>query len=303
MKVMIAEDDRTSRFLLRSFLQKWGYEVVVAEDGDQAWQMLQEADPPRLAVLDWMMPGADGPELCRRVRECEGPEADYTYLILLTAKTETASIVAGMEAGADDYIVKPFDAHELQVRVRAGERIVQLHQDLLKLKEQLQIQATTDPLTGIFNRRALLARMELEMARARRSRHPFTVSMLDLDHFKQVNDMHGHAAGDHVLRTFALRVRAVLREYDTLGRVGGEEFVVLVPNLSPEAADAVFERIRLTVKKPPFDFDGVPITVTVSQGLVTWDGTANVDELLMRADNALYAAKANGRDRVEHVRL
>jgi two-component system, cell cycle response regulator len=301
MKVMIAEDDRTSRFLLRSFLQKWGYDVVVAEDGDQAWKMLQEADAPRLAVLDWMMPGVDGPELCRRVRSSEGPEADYTYLILLTAKTEKASIVAGMEAGADDYIVKPFDAHELQVRVRAGERIVQLHQDLLELKEQLQIQATTDPLTGIANRRALLARMEIEMARARRSRHPFTVSMLDLDHFKQVNDAHGHAAGDLVLREFAGRVRAVLRDYDTVGRVGGEEFVVLVPNLSQKAADAVFERIRLTVKEPPFDCDGVPVTVTVSQGLVTWDGEAGVDELLLLADSALYAAKAKGRDRVERA--
>ena len=257
MKVMIAEDDRTSRFLLRSFLQKWGYEVVVAEDGDQAWAMLQEPDAPRLAVLDWMMPGVDGPDLCRRVRECEGPEADYTYLILLTAKTETASIVAGMEAGADDYIVKPFDAHELQVRVHAGERIVQLHHDLLELKEQLQVQATTDPLTGILNRRALFARMEQEMARARRSMHPFTVSMLDLDHFKQVNDMHGHAAGDLVLREFVARVRAMLRDYDTVGRVGGEEFVVLVPNLSPGASGAVFERIRLAVKEPPFDCDGV----------------------------------------------
>ena len=301
MKIMIAEDDRTSRFLLQSFLQKWGYEVVVAEDGDQAWKLLQGADAPHLAVLDWMMPGVDGPELCRRVRTCEGPEAGYTYLILLTAKTEKASIIAGMEAGADDYIVKPFDAHELQVRVRAGERIVQLHQDLLELKEQLQIQATTDPLTGIANRRALLARMELEMARARRSKHPFTVSMLDLDHFKQVNDMHGHAAGDLVLRELARRVRAALRDYDTVGRVGGEEFVVLVPNLSPTAADAVFERIRLTVKEPPFDCDGVAVTVTVSQGLVTWDGEGSVDELLALADSALYAAKAKGRDRVEHA--
>lgn len=301
MKVMIAEDDRTSRFLLRSFLMKWGYEVVVVEDGDQAWAMLQEADAPHLAVLDWMMPGVDGPELCRRVRASESPEAHYTYLILLTAKTEKASIVAGMEAGADDYIVKPFDAHELQVRVRAGERIVRLHKDLLELKEQLQIQATTDPLTGILNRRALLSRMELEMARARRSKHPFTVSMLDLDHFKLVNDMHGHAAGDLVLREFVARVGAVLREYDTVGRVGGEEFVVLVPNLSPEAADAVFERLRLAVKEPPFAADGVSITVSVSQGLVTWDGKASVDELLMLADGALYAAKAKGRDRVEHA--
>jgi two-component system cell cycle response regulator len=271
----------------------------VAEDGDLAWEMLQEADAPRLAVLDWMMPGVDGPELCRRVRGSEGPEAHYTYLILLTAKTETASIVVGMEAGADDYIVKPFDAQELKVRVRAGERIVQLHHDLLELKEQLQIQATTDTLTGILNRRALLARMDLEMARARRSKHPFT--MLDLDHFKQVNDTHGHAAGDLVLRESVTRIRSVLREYDTVGRVGGEEFVVLVPDLSPDKAVAVFERIRLAVKEPPFDFDGVPIAVTVSQGMVTWDGKASVDELLMLADNALYTAKANGRDRVEQA--
>jgi two-component system, cell cycle response regulator len=298
VKVLVAEDDQTSRFLLVSFLKKWGYEVLVAENGEQAWKQLQLRDGPRLAILDWMMPGLDGPEICRRVREGEGPEAEYSYLILLTAKTETENVVTGMEAGADDYIVKPFDAQELRVRVRAGERIVQLHLSLLDLKKELQLQATIDPLTGVLNRRALLNAMEAEIARARRSGHPLTLSLLDLDHFKRVNDTYGHAAGDLVLRECVERVEAGLRHYDTVGRFGGEEFVVLAPNLSQDAAATVFDRIRRSIRETPFMFDGFALSISVTQGVVTWDGEVDTDEWLRAADAALYAAKHAGRDRV-----
>ena len=198
MKILIAEDDLTSRLILENMLTKWGYDVVSATNGTDAWGKLQEEDAPRLLILDWMMPGIEGVEICKRIRKNSKSEDQYTYVMLLTAKESKENIVTGMEAGADDYITKPFDMHELRVRVRAGERIVQLQSELLNAKKELEILSCTDPLTGVLNRRAILSKVGAELSRAKRENTSVSILILDLDHFKRINDTFGHLAGDAI---------------------------------------------------------------------------------------------------------
>ena len=196
MKILVAEDDYTSRRILEAMLAKWGYDVISVDNGLAAWEMIRRPEGPKVAILDWMMPGMEGIEVCRQLRKLKKDEDQYTYVILLTAKDSKENIVIGMDAGADDYIIKPFDHHELRVRVRAGARIIDLQSELLSAKQKLLIQSRTDPLTGILNRRAILSHIEKELARARRHHRKICISMLDIDHFKTVNDTYGHSAGD-----------------------------------------------------------------------------------------------------------
>ena len=303
MRILIAEDDVTSRLILENMLTKWGYDVVSAIDGNDAWKKLQEEDSPKLVILDWMMPGIEGIEICRKIRENSNKEDQYTYVTLLTAKESKENIVTGMDAGADDYITKPFDMHELRVRVRAGQRIIQLQSELLEAKKNLEIQSRTDPLTGVLNRRAILSQIEIELSRAKRDNAPISISMLDFDHFKKVNDTFGHLSGDAVLRESMNRVEETIRTYDAVGRFGGEEFIVVLPGAKHADALTIAERIRLKISEKNANIDGVSIPFTISQGLATSNGELTVDELIAKADEALYRAKVNGRNRVEQASL
>lgn len=303
MKILIAEDDVTSRLILENMLTKWGYDVISATDGNDAWKKLQEEDSPKLVILDWMMPGLEGVEICRKIRENSKKEDQYTYITLLTAKESKENIVTGMDAGADDYITKPFDMHELRVRVRAGQRIVQLQSELLEAKKTLEIQSRTDPLTGVLNRRAILTQIENELSRAKRNNAHISISLLDLDHFKKINDNFGHLAGDAVLRECMHRVGETIRAYDAIGRFGGEEFIIVLPGSKQTDAFTIAERIRLKINEKNVNVDGTSIPFTVSQGLATCNGKSTVDELIAMADQALYRAKEKGRDRVEHASL
>jgi diguanylate cyclase (GGDEF)-like protein len=295
MRVLIAEDDRVSRSLLERVLLKWGFEVVVTCDGEEAWQALQQHDAPPLAVLDWMMPGLDGTEVCRKTRELDAPNPPY--LILLTARDSKSDIVAGLEAGANDYLGKPFDKNELHARLEVGRRFIELNTKLLQAQETLAVQARTDALTGIMNRRAILGRLDEEMARAEREATHLGIGIMDIDHFKRINDTYGHATGDQVLRQVVDRSAAAMRPYDGFGRIGGEEFLAILPgSRSPELADAL-ERIRDAVSRPPMEVEGQDVRVTVSIGGDLYGGQS-VDALIRSADGALYQAKAQGRDRV-----
>ncbi|MFB3829854.1 MAG: diguanylate cyclase [Bryobacteraceae bacterium] len=296
---LVAEDSPVFQSMLRILLERWGYGVTMAADGREAWERLEATDGPRLAILDWMMPGLDGVEVCRRVRA--GAREDYVYILLLTARTESRYLIEGMEAGADDYLTKPFNAHELRVRLRAGRRILELQAELLQARDALQRQATHDGLTGVWNRTAILEILERELERARREDAPVAVLMLDLDHFKRVNDTRGHLAGDEVLRQMVRRMEAELRSYDSVGRYGGEEFMVVLPGCSGLVAAARAESLRQALTQREFSVNGEAIEVTCSLG-VSWstasDGTGQ--EMLVRAaDEALYRAKRRGRNCVE----
>ena len=299
MKVLVAEDNLTTRTMMAAILKKWGFDVVAAVDGEEAWAILQEADAPRMALLDWEMPGLDGVEICRRMRERETVGNAYTYLLLLTSRKDQQDIVTGIEAGADDYVVKPFDRHELHARMRTGQRIIELQIELYRLQEKFHHLSRTDPLTGCLNRRAILERLDAELARARHDRKPLGVAMLDIDHFKSINDAHGHAAGDEVLCGLVRRLECEMRLSDMFGRIGGEEFLMLWSATDHDGIRIVAERIRVCVEQPFFPVGGGQFPVTVSIGVTTSDGDEPPETAMARADEALYAAKQNGRNRVE----
>jgi diguanylate cyclase (GGDEF)-like protein len=298
MKVLAAEDNPVFQSMLRALLTKWGYDVVPARDGLEALRILESAVPPRLAILDWMMPGMDGVELCRRVR-ASGREP-YIYILLLTGRTESQDLVEGMDAGADDYITKPFNAHELRVRLRAGRRILDLQEELMVAREALRDQATHDGLTGLLNRTTILDALRTELTRAARERRPVALLMVDLDHFKLVNDTHGHLAGDAVLRETARRMKSSVRPYDSLGRYGGEEFLMVLPGCDAAAAQAQAERFRETLAGEPIAIGDQSIRVTCSIGVSGCTGplVSGSDTLVREADFALYQAKNRGRNQV-----
>ena len=299
MKVLIADDDVVSRHLLETMLTRWGYEVAVTRDGTEAWEVLQRIDAPPMAILDWMMPGLDGVEVCRKVRRL-GQEP-YIYLLLLTTKGRKENLIEGLDAGADDYLTKPFDPHELQVRLRTGKRIVTLQAELIEAREALRVQATHDPLTGIWNRRAILEILGNELARSRREALPVAVAIADLDYFKRINDTYGHAAGDVTLSEVANRMRAMLRPYDAIGRYGGEEFLMVLPGCTSQDAFKLAERLRIGMSQEPVKLPDGAIEVTSSLGVAASDTLAVMDvtALIQAADNALYRAKAKGRNRIE----
>src|SRR6476660_5854864 len=242
MRILVAEDNPVFQSMLKNMLSKWGYEVVLAANGQDAWELLQRSPAPNLAILDWMMPGLDGVEVCRRIRAVA--QQRYVYVLLLTAKTEQKDLVEGMDAGADDYITKPFNTHELRVRLRSGRRILELQEQLLQAQDALREQATHDGLTGLWNRISILYILQKEAARAAREATPLAVLMADLDYFKQINDTHGHLAGDNVLRESARRLRANIRSYDAIGRYGGEEFLVVLPGCDQPGGLVQAERLR-----------------------------------------------------------
>jgi two-component system cell cycle response regulator len=298
MEILIADDDPVSRRLLEASLKKWDYQVVSACDGAQAWELLQEASVPRLAILDWMMPGLSGPEVCRNVRmQAREP---YTYILLLTARNQKEDLIEGMEAGADDYITKPFDAQELKVRLRAGRRILELQAELVAAREALREQATHDSLTRLWNRSSILDILKREMAKAERETASVGLIMVDLDHFKQINDTHGHMTGDEVLREAARRMQASLRSYDAVGRYGGEEFLIVSPGSSQASAIHLAERLRSAIHREPLRVGEKSLTFSISLGVAAVQGVATTPEVLIRAaDEALYRAKELGRNRVE----
>jgi len=303
MKILIADDSIVSRHLLDATLRRWGYEVVVACDGNEAWQILQSENAPKIAILDWMMPGLTGPEVCRRVRATAKDKDIYTYILLLSSKSQREDLIEGMESGADDYLTKPFDQHELQVRLRPGVRILELQHELISAREELRDQATKDFLTRIWNRSSILDILSRELQRGIRENRPVGLVLADLDKFKSVNDTYGHFAGDAVLREFVRRMSGSIRPYDAIGRYGGEEFLIVLPGCDVNATEKQAERMREALANDPMWFNEEAQLVTCSFGATSWvPGIAATEEALIRvADDALYAAKRQGRNRVVFI--
>lgn len=299
MKILIADDSIVSRHLLEATLRKWGYEVLVACDGAEALQILEREDAPALIILDWMMPGMTGLEVCQRIRQ-RGTEP-YTYILLLTSKSQKEDLIEGMDAGADDYITKPFDQNELQVRLRAGTRLVDLQAELLSAREALREQATRDSLTHLWNRSSILEALTRELSRAERESSPLGVVIVDLDHFKYINDNHGHPAGDAVLREAARRMQNSVRQYDSVGRYGGEEFLLLLPGCSEAESYSQAERLRKQLTQSDIRVNETALRITASFGVTAaMPGEPWTSEgLIRKADEALYVAKKSGRNRVE----
>lgn len=293
MRVLIADDDALSRRVLEDALHKWGYEVLVTKDGDEAWACMQKEDAPNLVVLDWVMPGMDGIDMCRKLRERNA--GHYCYIVLLTSKASREDIIKGLESGADDYIIKPFNQEELRYRMKIGQRIVELEQRILNL-------ARIDDLTGLLNRRAFMERLQNEFERVYRKQQDMSLVILDLDHFKNVNDSFGHQAGDLVLQETARCLTTACRSYDLIGRYGGEEYIMCLPETNTQQAVLATERIRAAIasKKTLIPEKMKYVSVTASFGVSTLNRNRpeSLDALINRADSALYRAKENGRNRI-----
>ncbi len=295
MRVLVAEDNPVTRKLLQRSLERRDYEVTVAVDGTEARQILLGNDAPKLAILDWIMPGIDGVEICRELRQ--RASASYIYTLLLTSKARREDLLKGLEAGADDYLVKPIDPLELQARLRSGLRILALQDQLIAARDAMREQATRDALTGVWNRRAALEILDRDFHRARRLHEPLVVIMLDLDHFKRINDTRGHPGGDAVLMEVVRRALAVLRPYDSLGRYGGEEFMVIAPGCDAQSGLDLAERLRESVVASPIPLAPDSLSVTLSLGVASLADDPTPESLVHRADKALYSAKNAGRNR------
>ena len=301
--VLIAEDDPVYCRILQRLLERERYEITIAGDGMEALTAATSPPYPRLLVLDWMMPSLPGPEVCRRLRERNSDR--YQYILLLTGKDAKADIVAGLEAGADDYLTKPFNSGELLARVQVGMRTLRLHDGLLAAQEQLRFHATHDFLTSLWNRVVFGDLFRAELERSRRANVPLVLLMVDIDRFKSINDSYGHAAGDEVLQEVARRWSANIRPYDVLSRFGGEEFVVCAAGLDMEVPLEYAERLRTVIATRPAEttFGSIPVTVSIGMTVADPNRKPSLEVLLHRADAALYLAKSKGRNRVEVLEM
>jgi two-component system cell cycle response regulator len=289
MKILIADDDPLAVRYLQDMLVEWGFEVVTAADSGAVLDTLRRPDGPVLAIVDSMLGGEDGVALCGAIRDALTER--YVYIILLTAHVDAGFVAAAMDAGADEYIGKPFSAEQVRVRVRAGRRIAEL-------EEELRYRESRDALTGIYNRATILELLQKELARQVRTHHAVSVIFCDLDNFKELNDSHGHQVGDDVLRQVTRRMGAILRPYDSFGRYGSEELLGVLPNCALEGALEAAERMRAAVADKPVTTAAGALAVTVSIGVasVAADQNTKLAELMQRADDALHRAKQNGRN-------
>ena len=299
MKILIADDDPVSCRLLERLLSKWGYQTITTNNGTEAWQVLQAEHAPRLALLDWIMPGIDGLEICHRVRARSSQP--YVYIMLLTANDKVGNLVEGLESGADDYLTKPFHPQELRARLRVGLRMIELESSLVEARERLQFKASHDALTSIWNRGAIIELLERELSRARREGSSVGILLADVDHFKNINDTWGHLVGDEVLRAVTGRLKAEVRSYDAVGRYGGEEFLILLPGCDRPKLETKAEQLRRTAERSPIETSAGPVPVTISIGGIASAECPHCElsKLLRATDTALYRAKLAGRNRAE----
>lgn len=303
MRILVAEDSAVYLRIIGSHLAEWGFEMVAANDGREAWRLLRGMDAPKLALLDWVLPGMDGIEICRNIRS-QHPNQSYVYTVLLTGKNTRQDFLEAVSAGADDFLAKPFDEMELKARLMAGKRILDLHDELVEAREELRFAATHDELTGIYNRAEILSFMRRELNRAQREGKPVGIALIDIDHFKRVNDSLGHVVGDSVLQAVAKNLSSGLRSYDGAGRYGGEEFLLVLPGCDLAAMLARAEGLRKSVAGLMIPTPLGPAKVTVSIGIMQagFGSELQPKEILQSVDEALYQAKQTGRNRVECVR-
>lgn len=311
MRILVAEDDVISRRILVASLRQWGHDVVVAEDGDAAWRILQDPRAPSLAILDWMMPGMDGIEICRRARrEITGTSI---YIILLTAISRKEGLIEGLEAGADDYVTKPFDRHELRVRLQAAARILQLQESLRQrvceleaaiverqqAEEALRKVSLTDHLTGLYNQRGFFNLAEHHAKMARRTKEPSLLIFGDMDGLKEINDTLGHNKGSEAIAALARILRRTFRDGDIVARLGGDEFAILAPNLRLRNSTKIAERLQRNLDEYNQRNDEFHLSLSLGIVEVDHDSHLDIEEQIAQADRAMYRDKRGkkGRDR------
>lgn len=295
LRILVVDDSAVSRKVLEYALEDQPCQVLFAHNGQEALQLVSQ-HRPHVVITDWMMPDLSGPEVCRKIREQSGNA--YTYIIVLTSSSNIDKLVEGLDAGADDYLTKPFQKRELLARIGVGRRIIAMQHEIENKNRLLEQAAQTDPLTGLPNRRAVEEYARKQIAGARRYKFPLCVIAADLDRFKLINDSYGHAAGDEVLRHFAAVLKANTRTADICGRLGGDEFILMLTHVEPKDVPMFLERLRNALASHDFAFDGNATFVNASFGFagLNFAEPKAFGELLAEADAALYKAKAKGRE-------
>lgn len=292
MKVLVADDDLISGRSLEQTIKEWGYNATAAKNGEEAWQIIKKEEI-RLAVLDWMMPRMDGVELCRRIRqEFQEGISKYIYIILLTGRNQQEDVIQGLSAGADDYMIKPANLLELKVRLQNGKRIISLEDNRIKL-------ASYDNLTKLWYRHKILEFLEEELDRSRRVNLPTSAIMVDIDHFKKINDTHGHFIGDTVLCEVASRLKNAIRRYDKIGRYGGDEMLVVLPNCRQNDLSHIGERLCQAICNEKVESESGLLSVSISLGGASseFSPKSTADKLVQASDKVLLTAKEQGRNR------
>lgn len=293
-RVLIAEDDTVTRLILKHWILRWGYEIVIVDNGADAWNVLQQERPPEVVILDWKMPGIDGIELCRRLRDRS--RSYYHYILMVTSSNDEQDVVHALESGADDCLGKPFSEAELRARLLVASRILALQNELIHAREELRGQAMRDGLTGLWNRSAFMDLFKRELQRADRTNGHTGLLLLDLDNFKQINDTYGHLVGDQVLREVARRLCNNVRSYDFVGRYGGEEFFIAFPGSNRESLCERAETIRKAICREPVQVRQLEVPITLSVGAAVATSDQSISDVLAIADAGLYKAKDSGRN-------
>jgi diguanylate cyclase (GGDEF)-like protein len=298
VKILIAEDDEITQLILQKLLEREGYKVILTNNGLEAWNVFQQKrEEIDMVITDWLMPKMDGLELCKKIRNLD--VSHYVYLIFITVRERREDVVIGLEAGADDYIPKPFDPHELLSRIRSGERVIEIDKRQRKVQKKLECLSLSDELTKVLNRRGIFGRLREEVDRATREKYLFSVMMLDIDNLKETNDRYGHDTGDKVLCEAVRRIRTCCRPYDAMGRYGGDEFLMIVAAEEKSVAYKFAERFHMAICEKPFEIDNKCVNITVSIG-VTFVSTLNYEpeEIIKKADECLIKAKTAGKNMI-----
>ncbi len=298
MKVLLADDEPIARTMLEHWLHGWGYEVVCAKDGQAALDALRENLGIRLAVLDWVMPKLDGVDVCHQLRKEQ--RDSYVYAILLTAKDDKTDITRGLDAGADDYLTKPISPFELRVRLAAATRVIQLQDALKRTETELARQAMHDALTGVLNRVPALEYLRKEIARGERCNEPISAIVLELDYFEKIRTDRGETVASGLLQQATERLRTAVREYDSIGRLGTAEFLVVLPHCGVEQSGNVATRLQQSLSSAPVTVGPDAFRVTASCGVASTGQRpgARLDQLLRAARNAMQRAVREGCNRV-----
>jgi diguanylate cyclase (GGDEF)-like protein len=294
--IIVAEGDKARRLAVLAWLKDWAYTAMPAVNGEHALELLRQPGGSTLALVGQKLRGLDGPGLCRKIKRRRSAR---TYVVLLTGKNDEQEVAAGLEAGADDCLQEPFRASDLQMRLRAGQRILQLQHQLAAAQKAMKFGATHDALTGIFNRDMIASTLDRELARALRTRKALGILKVDLCHLREINRLHGRQAGDAVLQGVAQRLRASLRTYDSVGRYGAEEFLVIIPEIAPENLSSVVTRLRASVTQTPITAGAAPLNIAVSIGASGMGANTQglgAHFLLHAADVALYLSRRSGRN-------
>ena len=289
MKVLVAEDDLTSRTMLSFIVKKWGFMPIEVEDGKKALLELQKEDGPKIALLDWSMPEMDGLEVVQKIRLSVGIQ--QPYIIFITTKGDREDVLKGISAKANDYILKPYDENELRLRLEVARHKIEI-------KQAVEDAVLKDPLTGVLNRGPILNYLENKVTLANRDGNSLAIGIINVENITEVNKENGHRVGDDLLCEFTKLLQSRIRSSDCIGRYGGDQFLIVSYGIATNEIEPFFRQLHNEVIKETYETRGGPVSIKINLGVVIMEKDSNVDSLLTDAENALEIANRSGQNKI-----